>query len=317
MTFDELLSKYFVFKILRPATITSYTGVVRRVHTQFGVRDINDYTTEDWLKYRTEVLANRSALTWNSIRRHMNAVYNFGIEEGYLLLGNPLKRVKFAPEPQVPPKCVSNADLLCNVEKYVHEGQLYREKNGRSRSMRNVWFWGIYCRVCFYTGMRLGQAVNLIWDDINFYKGEILLRSEHSKTHLEWIVPIPQDVVEELRELRNQVKAAAPQHSTGHSNVFLVSVFQRQNATSIIQTMTQSHTKKFFIGYSILVGQKVGPHRMRHTCATVMVKSVPNMKVAQLMLGHCSIKTTMKYVHPDISEMRRAQETLAQVSRIA
>lgn len=310
MTFDNLLSEYFKFKILRSATIKSYISVVRRVHKQFGVRDINEYSVDDWLAYRKKVLAFRSVVTWNSIRRHMSAVYNFGVEEGYLVVANPLKRVKSAPEPQRAPKCVANADLLCNVENYVSDGQIYKEKNGHTRSMRNVWFWAIYCRVCYYTGMRLNQVVNLEWDDVDFYRGEMLLKSAHSKTHKEWSVPIPESVIVELLILRRRVRELSPEHATGHAKVFLVSVFQRAKRGSIVQTMTQSHVKQFLIGYSLLTGERVSTHRMRHTCATVLVKNVPNIKVVADMLGHQSIRTTLGYVHPDIGEMRRAQLNL-------
>ncbi|MGO4331164.1 tyrosine-type recombinase/integrase [Cupriavidus sp. 2TAF22] len=45
-------------------------------------------------------------------------------------------------------------------------------------------------------------------------------------------------------------------------------------------------------------------HRVRHTTGAKLMRVTKNPKLVQLPLGHTSLNTTMKYVHPDIDEMR-------------
>jgi integrase len=306
MTFDDLLEDYCLFKVLRPATVRSYQSVVRRIHERMGFRDIDAYTTEDWLKLRKTLLATRTVVTWNSFRRHASALYNYAIDSGHIA-ASPLMRVTSAPEPQRPPKCIRNHDLLLNVEKYLTEGLYYREANGRSRRITNVWFWALYCRLCYYTGVRLSQAVNLEWCDVDFEREIVLLRAEHSKTRLEWQLPLPTSLIEELRQLRARTSAVSPELVKPTKKIFLITAHQAQGS---LRSTTQSHVKKFFQGYSYIVGEKISSHRIRHTTATRLVNATENLKTAQVFLGHRSIKTTLIYVHPDLEQMRAIQKSL-------
>ncbi|WP_442871463.1 tyrosine-type recombinase/integrase [Caproiciproducens sp.] len=48
------------------------------------------------------------------------------------------------------------------------------------------------------------------------------------------------------------------------------------------------------------------PHCLRHTCATLMQKTGQNMRDVQLILRHTSIKTTARYSHPDMDDLKAA-----------
>ncbi|WP_459571513.1 tyrosine-type recombinase/integrase [Cupriavidus sp. 8B] len=54
-------------------------------------------------------------------------------------------------------------------------------------------------------------------------------------------------------------------------------------------------------------------HRFRHTTGTKLMRVTKNPKLVQLQLGHTSLNTTMKYVHPDIDEMRDLVSYLEQM----
>ena len=51
-------------------------------------------------------------------------------------------------------------------------------------------------------------------------------------------------------------------------------------------------------------------HDLRHTAGTRMIESTGNIVAASKILGHASIKTTMRYLHPEDS-LKEAVESLS------
>lgn len=57
------------------------------------------------------------------------------------------------------------------------------------------------------------------------------------------------------------------------------------------------------------------PHCCRHTFATLSLSSGANIRTLQELLGHRSIKTTAKYIHPNIDDKERAIGGLGKLLR--
>jgi site-specific recombinase XerD len=51
---------------------------------------------------------------------------------------------------------------------------------------------------------------------------------------------------------------------------------------------------------------KVTPHSLRHRFATDLLRASGNVRVAQKLLGHKDIRTTERYLHPDLDDLARA-----------
>lgn len=57
------------------------------------------------------------------------------------------------------------------------------------------------------TSRRAGSVRLLRWEDINFATGEITWKAESDKKRKEWIVPIPQTLIDELRTFQKKLGA--------------------------------------------------------------------------------------------------------------
>jgi integrase len=59
------------------------------------------------------------------------------------------------------------------------------------------------------TGRRLGSIRQLRWDDVDFEAGTIRWRADTDKKGVEWVVPIPQTLCDELRSFRTRLGVIA------------------------------------------------------------------------------------------------------------
>lgn len=77
------------------------------------------------------------------------------------------------------------------------------------------------------------------------------------------------------------------------------------------KTMDMSQLSRFYTALSRKLGVHISPHRFRHTIATDLMKQPKsNLHIVKDLLGHRSIATTLKYVHVDVDQVRRALEVM-------
>jgi integrase len=147
------------------------------------------------------------------------------------------------------------------------------------------------------TGMRLGEVLNLRWENIKDDK--IILKRTETKQKREKIIPLTnpiREVFETLRDGRRKDGYIFPMKGRDRKTVW--------TKDTINKIRKYSGIPDFIF------------HNIRHTASTIMVSEAlgRGASLADIMkvLGHSQVETTLKYVHTDFERMKRAIEILGE-----
>lgn len=149
-----------------------------------------------------------------------------------------------------------------------------------------------------YTALRIGEACALRRDDI-IPHGALLVARVLGKGSKPRVVP----VVGHARAVVAARTAEAPRGSP-----WLFPSPQRRDRHAQPDTV-RAHLRTLRAGNPELF-DRVTPHVLRHTAASNMLAAKVDLRTLQEVLGHQSITTTEKYLHPDVDALARALETL-------
>lgn len=148
--------------------------------------------------------------------------------------------------------------------------------------------------------IRLLKFSNLDWD-----RSLIYLTQYKTKVPLE--LPLLGDVGEALIDY---LKHARPKSS--HKNIFLTGVSPYKPLTS---TSTNTIFKKYFIKAKVKFDNKRhGPHSLRHSLATNLIKNGVTLSTVSEILGHSNTSTTMIYLHLDTQELLKCSLNVPTIS---
>lgn len=130
----------------------------------------------------------------------------------------------------------------------------------------------------YYAGLRLDEARNLGWEDIDFDRETIHLKT--AKGDKERVVFLHEKLVDLLRMCGT--KETGP--------VFISQRDGKYNKRTI-QQIIKSASKKAGIR------KNVTPHTLRHSFATHLLEGGADIRHIQQLLGHKDLKTTQIYTH--------------------
>lgn len=160
------------------------------------------------------------------------------------------------------------------------------------------------------TGLRMGELLGLMWSNVDLEKG--LLRVTQTvwqkklqtpkSSESERTVPIPESLVELLREYKND----CPINKYG--------LLWANTAGLPLDGDNLRHRVLRPILDELGIIDKIGFHGFRHLHGSLLVSQGANIKIAQQQLGHADSKTTMElYVDVIGNDHRDAIEKLATV----
>ena len=160
---------------------------------------------------------------------------------------------------------------------------------------------GIAVHLMLRLGLRRGEALGLLWKNINFSTGEISVEQQLQRipnpenpevTHLGRVVLKTQGSVRtliadpsllaKLEDLRDQAFAAS------EPDDFVIAQIDGS-------PIDPSNYTKWLSKLGRSIGVHVSPHRLRHTAATLMLNQSIPLSTIGAVLGHTDARTTLIY----------------------
>ncbi len=291
MTLDDLFEHHVSTKTLSPTTIASYRTAVNVMRQDIGDIEVERLCVGDLENWKAQVLSRCSGTTWNNYHRHMKALFSTAMESGLLNGENLLKKVKSVRHSQASIK-------YCEISE-ITDAIYAIEQN--PDSFYPPWFWVSVIKMLYYTGMRRRQIIGIKWKDVNYQNETLKLSAEHSKTELEWDIPITSGIKDVLDTV-SEATIKQGKEVEGNYQIFNVTIF---NHRYVGNEMTAEQLSGFFKRLRVK-GHSVSPHKLRHTMATEICNqgdsdSMPfSLRTLQKQLGHGDITTTSMYLHPSL-----------------
>lgn len=240
-----------------PNTIKTYSQEFIQLLVLLKSFPVNELTPERLRSYFLYCIQ-KLRLSENLIHSRMNAV-KFYFEK-------VLKKERFfldIPRPQKPsllPKAVSTQTI---------KKILKLTTNLKHRVM---------LKLCYGMGLRVSEVVNLRISDIDSERMQVLI--QRGKGKKDRYVVLPESVLSDLRKYYAQSKPKDFLFEGQHGG---------QYSVRSVQQVFHAALKKAGIN------NKVGIHSLRHSYATHLIEHGTDIRFVQDLLGHQSVKTTMRY----------------------
>jgi integrase/recombinase XerD len=232
--------------------------------------------------------------TLNSRLKRIKALFNWAVKEK-IIEENPFTEVK---------KVREDIRIQAFTDEEVKEIISYlRRKKRREDTFYAVRNYTVFLTL-IGTGIRLGELVNLRWEDINFETGQMKV---FGKARKEANVPLASLLLRELSLWRVYCEEKFNKLS---SSVFI-------NQTN--QPLTVNAIKCFFkrLGQAMEFPEtRCSAHSCRHYYAKTYIQSGGDIVSLARILRHTSIKTTERYLHMFSNELKENNEKFNPLNKV-
>lgn len=160
------------------------------------------------------------------------------------------------------------------------------------------------------TGMRIGECVSLDTDCLRHLElDQWVLQVPLGKLHNERWLPIDDEIRKFIARLLSLRNLALHTATLASQNLLFPQPHGHRYACEIIRRSLAAAAK------SAGCSTHITPHRLRHTFATEMVRAGMSLPALKELLGHKSIRMTMRYI--DVSQIDLQQQYLQARQKIA
>ncbi|HFI0399618.1 TPA: tyrosine-type recombinase/integrase [Streptococcus suis] len=242
------------------------------------------YQFREYLKQKVAQNSNKplSTNTINKIMILLKKIFDVGLRKGYYAT-NPVKLLKKLPIEKTKMQ-------FWTVEEFQQFLTLFEPEEYNIKLLFTV---------LFFTGLRLGEALALTWQDIDFSsntihitksiyfnKGISHISTTKTKAGTRMII-INKKLSQELQHWQQQQKHLLGQFT---SDSLTLQVFQ-SNPLTITKNAIEKQYKKILERDDTL--KKIRIHDFRHSHASLLINQGEDYLVVKERLGHASITTTI------------------------
>jgi len=138
-------------------------------------------------------------------------------------------------------------------------------------------------------GLRIGEARCLQVGDVD--SGRMVLHVRRTKNRYDRVLPLSERTLSTLRQYYREARVKGPLLFAGHKGDVPIT----RNAISFAMQRAVDAAG---------LSKRVHPHLLRHSFATHLLEMGTDLRTVQILLGHRSLSSTVRYTH--LSEARRA-----------
>lgn len=209
----------------------------------------------------------------------LRSFFRFLVREGWLV-ENPMEGVD---RPRVNPRQVLRRYLsFQEAQRLLTEtAEMEEPQTWRNLALLTVFIYG---------GLRVSELTSLRLEDVRWDEGA--LEVLHGKGNKQRLVPLPPPALEILREYVHHRPAAS-------SPFLFVNRQGKQMSRSSVYFIVKQLVRRFGLD------EQISPHKLRHTCATLLLEAGVDLRYIQEFLGHADISTTQIYTHVSRSRLRQ------------
>lgn len=188
-----------------------------------------------------------------------------------------LLKVKVNKSPFLIKNTISKEELADIVGKCLSKKRfIYEENNSRLRFKAVTYF-------LFYTGLRMGEFLNLKRSNFDFKNLKVTVKGR-IKNDIEGYAYFPKEVGDLIQ-----------------------AYFKLQPERTNAFNMTELSLRNLFkrLNHFLPPDRRISPHSMRHSFAIMLAEEEVSERVAQRLLRHKDIKTTLIYYNPSAKLVER------------
>ena len=263
-------------KYLTKAVIPSFVSL-QKFLPDIPLENISSRNIDQFISF----VASKAKFAASLYHRTLKAAFNKAVVWNYLE-ENPFNKIKSPKVPKSFPVFISETELILILNKT--EVQLFKD----------------IFTTAFYTGMRLGELLNMKWNWIDFSQGLITIKNSEdfkTKSKHERIIPI-----------HPKVKSILKIHfpiGERQQNDF---VFNRLEGIKLNESYISKRFKKAV--RSANLNDEIHFHSLRHSFASALVQRGVSLYAVKELLGHENIKTTQIYSHLQKENLSQAVNLL-------
>ena len=278
---ERFLDYIAVEKRYSPHTLTNY----KKDLSDFSAFVLETEATEDVVHVHKKVIKNfivnlsNSGLSKRSINRKLSSLRSFYVfmlklEEIKVSPMETIDSLKFYAEKRIPFSVEEMEQMKTEVE----------EKGNMSLLEKLI------IETLYQTGIRKAELCNLLLENVDFSKKEILIIGKGNKAR---VIPLADDLLSDLQLYLNIRK---PDSENQHY------FFVNKKGKKLGEKFVYLIVNKYF---SVVTSkQKRSPHILRHTFGTHVLNGGAEISKVQKILGHASLASTQVYTSANIEQLK-------------
>ncbi|HCS21731.1 MAG TPA: hypothetical protein DIW47_14430 [Bacteroidetes bacterium] len=265
----ELFRQYLRTKAFTERTVDTYMGIIKAFLNYYRDRDPMQLDVRDYNAYCDQhVVKGGYSLSYH--RQVSSALRKF--YENFKTGKMEIEKIESPKNRFTLPTVLSRDEVTRLIQKSPNE---------KARMIVTL---------LYSTGLRVGELVELQWDQIQYDEGLIWVRRGKGKKDRQ--VPLSSKVAEQLNHYKKRFGQSTYVFEGQYGGPYTA-----RSVNAYITAMAQAAQIK----------KKVSAHTLRHSFATHLLGGGTDLRYIQTLLGHSSSKTTEIYTHVSMRKLKELE----------